>query len=87
MSTLSTSVQVITKNKTYYLKTNLGLMKTRGEILSASSGYLRVASEDEEYRNIHVVSTCLTLPQSLTKIAYIAKDHGNALRRFVRPPL
>ena len=36
MSTLSTSVQVITKNKTYYLKTNLGLMKTRGEILSAT---------------------------------------------------
>ena len=36
MSTLSTSVQVLTKNKPYYLKTNLGLMKIRGEILPAT---------------------------------------------------
>ena len=36
MSTLSTSVQVLTKNKPYYLKTNLGLMKIRGELLSAA---------------------------------------------------
>ena len=70
MSTLSTSVQVITKNKSYYLKTNLGLMKIRGEVLTATqlsilnskikkklSRNVRAASETGEYRNIHVVST------------------------------
>ena len=36
MSTLCTSVQVITKNKSYYLKTNLGLMKIRGEVSTAT---------------------------------------------------
>ena len=34
MSTLSTSVQVLTKTKRYYLKSNLGLMKLQGEVLS-----------------------------------------------------
>ena len=42
MSTLSTSVQVITKSKPYYLKTNL---KKAGE-------NVRAASETEEYRKI-----------------------------------
>ena len=63
MSTLSTSVQVLTKNKPYYLKTDPGLMKIRGEILSATQRFefenlkklrenARAASEAEEYRNI-----------------------------------
>ena len=62
MSTLSTSVQLLTKNKPYYLKTILGLMKIRGEFLSATQRYefenlkkfgnLRAASETEDYRNI-----------------------------------
>ena len=39
MSTLSTSVQVITKNKPYYLKTNVGLTKIRGEVLSATQRF------------------------------------------------
>ena len=36
MSTLNTSVQVLTKNKPDYLKTNLGLIKIRGKVLSAT---------------------------------------------------
>ena len=63
MSTLITSVQVLTKNKPYYLKTNLGVVKIQGEVLSAtqrfefenvkkSSGNVRAVSETEEYRNI-----------------------------------
>ena len=39
MGTLSTSVQVLTKNKPYYLKTNLGLMKIRSEVLSATQRF------------------------------------------------
>ena len=48
MSTLSTSVQVLTKNKPYYLKTNLGLMKIRGEPLSATqhSAHWRIEFEN-----------------------------------------
>ena len=38
MSALSTSVQVLTKNKPYYFKTNLGLMKILGEVSSATPG-------------------------------------------------
>ena len=68
ISTLSTSVQALTKNKPYYLKTNLGLMKIRGEVLQLSATQrfrrfefenfnkvrenARAASETEEYRNI-----------------------------------
>ena len=57
MSMLSTSVQVLTKNKPYYLKTNLGLMKIRGELLPANQRSkfvkkvrenIRAASETEE---------------------------------------
>ena len=33
MSTLSTSVQVLIKNKPHYLKTNVGLIKIRCEVL------------------------------------------------------
>ena len=47
MSTLSTSVQVLTKNKPYYLKTNLGLMKIRSELLSATP-----RSQFENLRNV-----------------------------------
>ena len=39
MSTLITSVQVLTKNKPYYLKTNLGVMKIQGEVLSATQRF------------------------------------------------
>ena len=39
MSMLSTSVQVLTKNKPNYLKTNLGLMKIRDEVLSATQRF------------------------------------------------
>ena len=39
MSTLSTTVQVLTKNKPYYLKTNLGLMKIRGGVFSGTQRF------------------------------------------------
>ena len=63
MNTLSTSVQVLTENKPYYLKTNLGLIKIRGEVLSGTQRFefenlkkvrenVRAATETEEYRNI-----------------------------------
>ena len=81
MSTLSTSVQVLTKNKPYYLKTNLGLMEIRGELLSATQRFefenlKKVREMLEQIRNpenteiYHVVST-----YSEQGLAHISKRH------------
>ena len=47
--TLSTSVQVLTKNKPYYLETNLGLMKIRVEVLPETQRF------DFEFENFQKV--------------------------------
>ena len=71
ISTLSTSVQVLTKNKPYYLKTNLGLMKIRGELLSATQrsefenlkkvrGMFEQRRKPKNTEKSHVVSTSLS---------------------------
>ena len=51
MSTLNTSVQVLTKNKPYYLKTNLGLMNIRGELLYAT--FSNSGTQRSEFENLN----------------------------------